>query len=162
MKSMNTKKSSKDGKLSKYFKSTVRILVKARDFYIRSMTECSDKVTYGTAMGCPTGQPLSLPRSYSVSSSKSSGNDDDFRELVRAASTRGLAGKIDQDLLRKQQVRQTPTTLANNNIPRSYSVGIGRIDEDKACDDFDDDVKLKTNLYPRSRSHAAVKRTGLF
>ncbi|KAK3210995.1 hypothetical protein Dsin_015701 [Dipteronia sinensis] len=160
MKNMNnTKKSSKDGKLSKYFKSTLRILSKARDFYIRTMTECSDKVTYATAMGCPTAQPISLPRSYStMSSSKSSNNEEDFRELVRAASTRGLGGRIEHDLLRKQQVRQTPTT---NNMPRSYSVGVGRIDEDKPCDSFDEDVLHKTSVYPRSRSHAVRKRTGL-
>ncbi|KAK2656786.1 hypothetical protein Ddye_009838 [Dipteronia dyeriana] len=155
MKNMDfTKKSSRDGKLSKYFKSTLKILSKARDFYIRTMTECSDKVSYATTIGCTAGQPICLPRSYStMSSSKSSNNEDDFRELVRAASTRGPGGRVEHDL-----IRQTPTT---NNMPRSYTVVVGRIDEDKPCDSFDVDVLLKTNVYPRSKSHAVGKRTGL-
>ncbi|KAK6237800.1 hypothetical protein QUC31_003269 [Theobroma cacao] len=155
-----SKKASKESKLSRYLKAPLKILIKARDFYIKSMTEYSDRINYGTVMGCPTGQVNTLPRSYSVSSAKSSNGDDDLRELIRAASTRSLGNKVQLDLLRRQQARQSPVTGANN-VPRSHSVGIGRIDEDKPCD-FEEDIKVKTDALPRSRSYAVAKRNGAF
>ncbi|XVF59237.1 hypothetical protein PTKIN_Ptkin07bG0260000 [Pterospermum kingtungense] len=160
-----SKNGSKESKLSRYLKAPIRILIKARDFYIKSMTEYSDRIGYGTVMGCPTGQVNTLPRSYSVSSTKSSNRDDDFRELVRAASTRSLGNKVRSELLQRQQARQSPNSTVNgaNNMPRSRSVGIGRIDEDKPCDEFEDDVKVvKTDVFPRSRSYAVTKRKGGF
>ncbi|XP_021274749.1 uncharacterized protein LOC110409647 [Herrania umbratica] len=155
-----SKKASKESKLSRYLKAPLRILIKARDFYIKSMTEYSDRINYGTVMGCPTGQVNTLPRSYSVSSAKSSNGDNDLRELIKAASTRSLGNKVQLDLLRRQEARQSPVTGANN-VPRSRSVGIGRIDEDKPCD-FEEDIKVKTDAFPRSRSYAVTKRNGAF
>ena len=39
-------------------------------------------------------------------------------------------------------------------VPRSQSVGIGRIDEDKCCE-FSEDVKVNIDqVYPRSKSHS--------
>ncbi|XP_022741293.1 uncharacterized protein LOC111292918 [Durio zibethinus] len=155
-----SKKASKESKLSRYLKAPLRFLIKARDFYIKSMTEYSDRIGYGTVMGCPTGQINTVPRSYSVSSTKSGNGDDDLRELVRAASTRSLSNKVQLDLHRRQQARLSPTTGANN-MPRSYSVGIGRIDEDKPCD-FEEDIKVKTDVFPRSKSYAVTKGKGTF
>jgi hypothetical protein len=43
-------------------------------------------------------------------------------------------------------------------MPRSHTVAIGRIDEEKPCDFDEEDVKVKTNVYPRSRSYAVSKR----
>ncbi|XVF17496.1 hypothetical protein REPUB_Repub10bG0127900 [Reevesia pubescens] len=155
-----SKKSSKESKLSRYLKAPIKILIKARDFYIKSMTEYSDRIGYGTVMGCPTGQVNALPRSYSVSSTKSSNGDNDLRELIRAASTRSLNNKVQSDLLRRQQPRQFPNTTGANNMLRSNSVGIGRIDEDKPCDfEEDDHIKVKTDVFPRSRSYAVTKRS---
>ncbi|KAA8522583.1 hypothetical protein F0562_013056 [Nyssa sinensis] len=135
------------------------MLIKARDLYVQSMSGCAGQVGYGSAMGCPTAQvPSTLPKSFSVSSSKS-GNDEDFSELIRAASTRSRGNKIELDLLRRQQSREPPTTGVNV-VPRSQSVGIGRIDEDMPCE-FGEDIKVKTDICPRSRSYAvSSKRTG--
>ncbi|EEF37123.1 conserved hypothetical protein [Ricinus communis] len=160
---MATKKPvNKQSKISKFIKSPLRILLKARDFYVKSMTEYSDRIGYGTFMGCPTGHVVeTLPKSYSVNSTKSSSRDDDYRELLRAASTRGLSSRNDLGVLQRQQSRKSPNnTRANISMPRSHSVGIGRIDEEKACDNFDD-IKVKTDVFPRSRSHAvsATRRT---
>ncbi|XVF15404.1 hypothetical protein REPUB_Repub09cG0150200 [Reevesia pubescens] len=152
--------SKKASKLCRYLKAPLRILIKARDFYIKSMTEYSDRIGYGSVMGCPTGQLNTLPRSYSVSSTKSSHGDDDLRELIRAASTRSLGKKVRLDLNRRQQTRQLSTTGANNK-PRSHSVGIGRIDEDEPCD-FEECINVKTDVFPRSRSYAVTKRQGAF
>lgn len=158
---MEKVKEAKEGsKLSRMRKSFVRVLAKMRDSYVQGMTECSGKFDYGAPM---TGHAVpTLPRSYSASSTRS--NDDDFRELVRAASRRRglLENKVEIDLLRKQQVgNKSPMGGAvPNKMPRSQSVGIGRIDEDGPCD-FEGDVKVKTQLYPRSRSYAVNSKRSI-
>ncbi|KAJ0040665.1 hypothetical protein Pint_27864 [Pistacia integerrima] len=132
------------------------MLIKARDLYVEGMTDWSEKIALGTAMGCPTGQVnMGLPRSYSVNSSKSSSNNEDMRELIRAASTRSLGNRTDSDLLQRQ-VQASKSGSNKKKMPRSFSVGIGRIDEEHACDFEEDDVKVKknSNLFQRSRSYA--------
>lgn len=152
-------KKAKESRLRRCMKAPFKFLAGFRDLYIHSMTECAGQVNYGTVMGCPTAQVSSLPKSFSVSSSKSSG-DQDLSELIRVASTRSLTNKIELDLLRQQQSRKSPVTSANV-VPRSMSVGIGRIDEDKPCE-FGEDVKVNADVIPRSRSYAVPKRTGVF
>ena len=160
----NATKNSKGNRFMRFMKAPIRVLIKARDFYMKSMTECSTRFDYGgMAMGCPTAQvPSALPRSFSTSSvkSSSSSNNDDYRELVRAASARSTSAysRKMEDLGRKQQ--QINSTGANNEMMnRSRSVGIGRIDEDKACEFGEEDVKVNKNLFPRSKSSAVARRT---
>ncbi|XP_041003600.1 uncharacterized protein LOC121249021 [Juglans microcarpa x Juglans regia] len=157
---MGNNTAGKETKLSKYIKASVRILAKIRDFYIKGMTECSGRFNYGTgtALGCPTPHISTLPKSFSTNSARSSNNNEDFQELMRVASTRSLGNKIQADLLRKQQavVAKSPTTTAPNNIPRSRSVGFGRIDEDKPCE-FEEVIKLNAEVYPRNRSYAVSR-----
>ncbi|XVF61387.1 hypothetical protein PTKIN_Ptkin08bG0125100 [Pterospermum kingtungense] len=154
-----SKKGSKENKLSRYLKAPIRGLLKARDSYVKRMTEYSEGIGYATFMGCPTGQVNStLPRSYSVSSMKSGNGDDDLRELIRAASTRSLGNRVQLELLKRQQARQSPTS----KMPRSHSVGIGRIDEEKPCDFTEDHINVNTDVFPRSRSYAVTKRNGAF
>ncbi|KAJ6420297.1 hypothetical protein OIU84_030251 [Salix udensis] len=127
-----SKRSSKESKLKKILKMPLKILTSARDFYMKGLTEYSDQVC---VMSCPAGNLNNMPRSHSVSSTRSNRFDDDYRELLRAASTR-------------------------SNMSRSRTVAIGRIDEETACDfDEDEDVKAKTDrhVYPRSRSYAVSK-----
>ncbi|TQE14363.1 hypothetical protein C1H46_000282 [Malus baccata] len=159
----NMKKPTKESRLTKFMKAPLRVLIKARDFYIMSMTECSGRFDYGTVMGCPAAQvPSALPRSFSTSSTKSSTADnEDYRELMRAASARSVRNKIEFDLARKVQLpRQPPVAGVPNAIPRSRSVGIRRIDEDKMCEfDEEEEVKIKRAVYPRSRSYAVSRRT---
>lgn len=79
-----SQKGSKERKLSKYLRAPIRILIKAKDFYVKNMNQYSDGIGYVTVLGCPTGQFNTLPRSYSVgSSTKSAGDngDDDLKEL---------------------------------------------------------------------------------
>ncbi|KAE8675632.1 ARM repeat superfamily protein isoform 1 [Hibiscus syriacus] len=141
-----SKRGSTESRLSRYLKVPIRFLMKAGDFYVKSMTEYSERVGYGTVMGCPTGQVHALPRSYSVGSTRSGHGDDDYRELMRAASAR----KFDNNKAR----RQSPI------MPRSQSVGIGRIDEDEPCEFEDDIIKVKPAYFPRSRSYAVTNRKG--
>ncbi|CAI9777193.1 unnamed protein product [Fraxinus pennsylvanica] len=129
-----------------------RALCKARDFYVRSITDCSDMTNYR-----PTNV-RGLPKSYSVSSTMSS-ESEDFRELVRASSTRSIGSRIDLELYLQQQKKIGPVSEAETRpMPRSSSVAMGSIDEDRPCCYFGEmNVNLKRELkYPRSRSHAAA------
>lgn len=158
---MSTKASKESSKFTRCIKAPIRILTRARDFYIKSMSDCAANVsTYGSVsvIGCPTPQvPSSLPKSFSVGSSATSSNDDDFSELMRVASTRSLGKKIELEAFRQQQSRKQLPMGGIAVVPRSHTVAIGRIDEDKACE-FGEDIKLKTDVYPRSRSHAVTNR----
>ncbi|XP_065875893.1 uncharacterized protein [Euphorbia lathyris] len=139
----------KKRKLSRLIKAPLKLLVKARDLYIIGMGGI------GGVIGSPTGLVVNtLPKSYSVNSLKSSNYNDDYRELVRAASARGLSNH-NKDLLQRQQSKNSRGN--NNNMPRSFSVGIGRIAEEKICD-FDDEILVKPGVFSRSRSYAVGSR----
>ncbi|KAG5535483.1 hypothetical protein RHGRI_023300 [Rhododendron griersonianum] len=156
---MSKKESRKESKLIRCIKSPIRALGKARDFYVKSMTRWAGKVEYGGVMGgAPTAQVSSLPKSFSVSSSKSSGDDDDLRDLIRAASTRSLESKVQLELLRRQPAGQAGA-VNGVVVPRSQSVAIGRIEEDK-CYEFENDHmgKVNTEFVPRSKSYAVTRR----
>ncbi|XP_030499169.2 uncharacterized protein LOC115714569 [Cannabis sativa] len=159
----------KESKVGRIMRAPLRALIKARDLYIKSMTQCSSHFDYGAAMGCPTAHVnTTLTRSFSTSSVNSNNNNStqDFRELVKAASTRTLANnKIINHNHQKSTVGVG--SRPHNKLPKSRSVGFGRIDEDKACDEFeerDDQVMIRTtstahDAYPRSKSYAVHRRT---
>ncbi|XP_052189953.1 uncharacterized protein LOC127799768 [Diospyros lotus] len=129
----------------------IRVLGKAKDFYVRSMINCAERMSYSGS-----GQVSGLPKSFSVSSSKSK-DSDDFMELIRANSTRSLGNGEEMNLYMFRQ----PTTAAA--VPRSSTVRMGRIDEDEPCEFGEDSVKIRSDLlYPRSRSYAVTKSSALF
>ncbi|XP_022870854.1 uncharacterized protein LOC111390098 [Olea europaea var. sylvestris] len=105
-----------------------------------------------------------LPKSYSVNSTMSS-ESEDFRELVRASSTRSIGSRIDLDLYLQEQKNIGPVSEAEMRpMPRSSSVAMGSIDEDRPCCYFGEmAVNLKRELkYPRSRSHALATTSSSF
>ncbi|XP_058081133.1 uncharacterized protein LOC131229248 [Magnolia sinica] len=122
-------------------KAPIRVLSKARDFYVESLTNCAGRAHYG-------GGARSLPKSFSVSSSRAS-EDEDIRALMRALS-------------QKSQGETPVGSFGSKGLPKSFSVAISRIDEDEPCD-FKDDIKVNSDLlYPRSRSYAVTnRRTGM-
>lgn len=166
----------------------LRALGKARDLYVRGMTNYADRGSCygGKLMGIPpSNSGGNLPRSFSATSSRSN-DSEDFRELLRAASTRTLAETnsadlslyIQQEMMlrRKQHLRGTASVAAaiggggmqKMMPPRSCSVGMGRIDEDKPCstfseeeeeEDYNHNRKQKKSVYPRSRSYAVTTTT---
>ncbi|CAJ1943031.1 unnamed protein product [Sphenostylis stenocarpa] len=140
----------KESKLSSYMKAPFRFLKKARDMYVRGMIRCSAQLSnVDAAMGCPTGQLCTLPRSFSVgSATRATASDDDLKELIRAASIRSYGTRFDFGEAAAMKMK----------MPRSRSVGIGRIDEDKPCEFVDDVIKVRPNVYPRSKSY--VTRRG--
>ncbi|KAJ9166355.1 hypothetical protein P3X46_021125 [Hevea brasiliensis] len=133
----------------------IKVLGKARDLYVKSMTGCAARASYGHSMSMPHGQ---LPKSYSMGSSMS--NDyDDYRELIRAASVRSLGHKNEIDMLMQQ----------SKQLPKSCSVGMGfmgRIDEaaseEEGSSHGANKKAAKAELYPRSRSYAVAKTSVAF
>lgn len=150
---MTKKDKSKGSKLTRYMKAPLRFLVKLKDMYVNGMIQCSRDFAYvdHATMGCPT-QLYSFPRSFSVNSTTSTTSDDDFKELVRAASLR----------IRDENCVKLGSKAMK--VPRSRSVGIGRIEEDEVCEfGVDDNIKVdKPLLYSRSRSCAIRSRSNMF
>lgn len=141
MSNVKPKKSNQPGIFSRCLRASKRMLMKARELYVEGMTDCSEMIAFGTAMGCPWGQVNMgfLPRSYSVNPSKSSSNNEDLRELVRAAPSRSLGNRIESDSLQGQvQVRKSGSSKKIMPMPRSHIIALGRIDEEHICE-FEDD-----------------------
>ncbi|KAJ6872024.1 hypothetical protein NC651_031199 [Populus alba x Populus x berolinensis] len=97
----------------------VRVLCKARDVYVKSMTDFSMRMSNGPSMALLAGQHPPLPRSFSVGSSRIT---DSLLELL---------------------------------LP-------GAIDDDKSCVFEEVGVDVKSQLGPRSRSHAVGKGRNAF
>lgn len=182
---MRTKGS--QSKLMKIITMPARVLKKGKDMYIRSMMDFAQKPRYSsssTKAPLKTGQAVSgLPKSFStsVTTTRSSNyeENDDLRELIRANTTTRnnnsmsldvegyLKQLIEEQKLTRQKLYNDHSVDENINsklakgVPRSHSVGLGRIDEGKACEfdeeeegvDEEDSVK-KPEVMLRSRSHA--------
>ncbi|XP_047332668.1 uncharacterized protein LOC124936227 [Impatiens glandulifera] len=141
------KKVNSETRFIRYIKSPIRVLSKLRDSYINSMIKCAGHTVYGgggSSMGCPA--PYGLPKSFSVnssnrSSSSLSSSNDDYSELIRAASIRTLGRSTG---LQQQSYAVVPMVAA---VRRSQSVAIGRINEDEACDFADDLWLLRSKSY---------------
>ncbi|KAJ8773281.1 hypothetical protein K2173_028458 [Erythroxylum novogranatense] len=152
------KKGHSQNKFVRILTLPLKVLGKAKDFYVRSLTNCSMSVSHRHGMTLPDGQFSSLPRSFSVGSLRPDVGED-YRELVRAASVRSLGHKSEMEMYR-QQLRQS-SNVGSEILPKSSTVCMGRIDEDKACDDFEE-VGEKREVYPRSRSYAVAKPSVVF
>ncbi|KAL7101538.1 hypothetical protein ACP275_08G059900 [Erythranthe tilingii] len=121
-------------------------------------------------MGCPTPQIPSLPRSFSTNASNPNNiksAEEELKDLLRLASVRGITAKVGPELRRSKS--SFPLGAAGGGgggvaaVPRSNTVGFGRIDEDRSFRDFGEEDKRGllgggSIEYPRSRSHAAASR----
>nr|CAB3455610.1 unnamed protein product [Digitaria exilis] len=128
-----------------------RALTAARDLYVRSLTGCAGHLGGDAAFGYPSfaAAAPAFGRTDSFSSFSSSRRsydasaaDEDLRELIRAASQRRVA---EAEVARQQQ--RHPAA-----VPRSQSVAMARIDEDRPCE-FAAGVSAAA-VFPRSRSYA--------
>lgn len=138
-----------------------KALVKARDLYVRSLTSCALRVSYGHGS---EAQYSGLPRSFSSAMSATSNDNEDLRELIRAASTTSLGPRKEMEMLLKQKLR---VQMGSKALPKSCSVVMGRIDEEKPCEFEEKDASaaaavVNKNKYPRSRSYAVTKTTSSF
>ncbi|XP_020211504.1 uncharacterized protein LOC109796232 [Cajanus cajan] len=160
-------KKGKQSKLVQIITTPFRVLGKARDMYVRSITKCGHNMNYSNPVDA-AGRFQALPRSYSAATSRS--DNDDFAELLRAASARTLVNTIDMDLVLKQQQQQQqqqaqaqaqPRPVSSNGLPKSTSVGMGRIDEDSPFDLGQGELPALPKAYPRSRSYAVGKTSAV-
>ncbi|MED6123461.1 hypothetical protein PIB30_049351 [Stylosanthes scabra] len=145
--------------------SPIRALGKARDIYVRSITKCGDSMNYSNPMDA-ANRFSALSRSHSAATSRRSelSNDEDFAELIRAASARALGNRIDMDFVLKQhqhQQHQNHHHVHNSKgLPKSSSVGMARIDEEGDYSEGSVGVHGGfgvPELYPRSKSYAVSK-----
>ncbi|KAL2346494.1 hypothetical protein Fmac_000494 [Flemingia macrophylla] len=159
---MRKGKEQKQNRLVWIITTPFRVLGKARDMYVRSITKCGNNMNYSNPVDA-TGRFEALPRSYSAATSRS--DNDDFAELLRAASARTLVNRIDMDLVLKQQQAQAQAQAhsdARPALPKSTSVGMGRIDEDSPFDLGQGELPVLPKLYPRSRSYAVGNPSAVF
>ncbi|KAI3760716.1 hypothetical protein L1987_51115 [Smallanthus sonchifolius] len=143
-----------------------RALCKAKDLYIRSITDCANHSNYGVT-AASFGNPMYRSTSTSSFGSRDAAADD-LRELIRANSTTSMGGvditRADLELYLKQHVmtKQSSPAKGSRRVPRSVSVGMGRIDEEAPVSSFPDDedlgrkVKSDHLMFPRSRSHVVT------
>lgn len=155
--------STKESKFFRYIKGPAKILARARDFYVRSLTSCAGNVAYGgAAVGAPNLHLANLPRSFSANSAHSdyTSREEDLRELIRLASIRSLTGKVEAELLRS--TRSSPVGAGGvATVPRSRTVAIGRIDEDKPYEFGSDVAAVRPEVFPRSKSYAPSTGSGM-
>ncbi|XP_054789937.1 uncharacterized protein LOC129303825 [Prosopis cineraria] len=145
----------------RFITSPFRALGRARDFYVRSITKCGHNMNYSNPVDA-AGRFAAFPRSYSANTSRSE-ESEDFAELVRAASARTMVDRIDMDLvLKRHATAQKQQSVESTGLPKSTSVGMTKIDEDKPYDFADGGVNSAPDLYPRSRSYAVGKRNVVF
>ncbi|XP_042493216.1 uncharacterized protein LOC122072854 [Macadamia integrifolia] len=168
---MSKGKGSKQSRMSRMAKAPIRILCKARDLYVQTLTSCAGNMRHGgnyDTNGLPAAPKSSsnFPRSFSVTSSRSSAaSDEDFRQLMRVASLKALHNKYgtqspQQQWGRSQSVGASAPKGKGTLMPRSvsHSVAIARIDEDKPCDfaeeeEEEEEDDTANQLNPTKLSH---------
>lgn len=146
---------------SKYIKalSPIPYLTRARDFYVRKITQCAGNSSYVGIAGAP-GASMTLPKSFSTSSAGRV-DDDDYRELIRAASQRERPTPIKITKLMDHQPfpRSFSASTAADHNRRNHQLDVGRIDEDSPCyfsGSFRKNVEEDAQ-FPRSRSYSTVQ-----
>lgn len=114
-------------------KAPFTLLAVVRDLYVRSITNCSGRGGYGS-----TPRFNGLQKSPSLSSSRLSTTksyNEDFSELVRAASTRTL---VESNIER--------FIINGRKSPAKFVIGIETIDEEKPCEFGDIEVRVSARV----------------
>ncbi|KAG7539364.1 hypothetical protein ISN44_As13g030200 [Arabidopsis suecica] len=134
---MKAKEMKKESNLARLVKSPVRFLIMARDAYIRSMTSCSAGFIRGGGgsggFGLPAGNfqiceapSTVLPRSFTLNSATTTRERCRF---VTSCSRGAGSGEI---------TVETTAMRRQVDLRRNYSCMVmGRIDEEKVCDEFE-------------------------
>lgn len=147
------------------FKTPIRALSKAKNFYIKGMTNFS--TTYNRPMMIikDANQPP-LPRSFSTTTMVSN-NHQPSGDLIRASSTGTIQiGRADMERYMIQQ-QQQQLSASMKRVPRSCSLGMGRIDEDRVSSFRNDNIngsesklviKDKDSRLSRNRSYEGDSR----
>ncbi|XP_024962682.1 uncharacterized protein LOC112502895 [Cynara cardunculus var. scolymus] len=152
----------------KIIKTPIRAISKALDLYVKGVTNFS--TTYNRplrTMEAATPDSHQLPRSLSTSIL----SDNDIPPegaLVRSISTAAIGGRATQlrvanlDVYRLQHQRQQLQPCASKKgVPRSCSVGMGRIEEDRVSSFRKEHIVVRNKLliedndstFSRSRTY---------
>ncbi|KAL0797597.1 hypothetical protein Bca101_052771 [Brassica carinata] len=132
-------------------------------FYVRSITGCVPRTHYSSSVS--VSDPFSRSRGSSSASSRRTtdfGIDDDYSELVRAASVRSLGHKneIDMFIIQEKMQQKKQKKLKQGGLPKSSSVGMSRIDEEEEVEEGSVNPKKTKKVsdlrYPRSKSYAVT------
>ncbi|CAL1380894.1 unnamed protein product [Linum trigynum] len=167
-------KGAKQCRVKKVLQFPARLLVKARDFYVNGMSQLSDQMRCGAVsnMGCPAHMgTAALPRSFSAGSG-STNSGSDYSELIRATSVRdnlvgGSRSMVSRELQGAAAVKASSGVVNVNSggagkVSRSYSVGLGRIEEEEKCDGLgEDDFTFSPVAFHRSKSCAVSAAGGV-
>ncbi|KAK2660109.1 hypothetical protein Ddye_006642 [Dipteronia dyeriana] len=161
-------------KFVRFITIPIRVLSKARDMYVKSLTDYAKGARYRNTT---PGQFAALPKSFSVGPVRSNTDNEDYKELVRAASVRSMGHTNEAEMLLQQHMGRPPpqatatatAVVGSKGFPKSCSVGMGfmgRIDEEKPGDVGEDSVgsvnSNKAESYSRSRTVSLVTRTNAF
>ncbi|CAI0405514.1 unnamed protein product [Linum tenue] len=123
------------------------------------MSQLADQMRYDAVatVGCPAHiGSAALPRSFSAGGG-SANSRSDYSELIRAASVRDhLGSKSVSQKQGKGKVRG-----GAGKVPRSYSVGLGRIEEEKSGELGEDYTSIGSGAFHRSRSCAVSAAGGV-
>ncbi|CAA7031100.1 unnamed protein product [Microthlaspi erraticum] len=151
-------------KFLRIISTPLRALGKARDFYVRSITGCASRTQYSSSAPFPRSRSSSSAAFSSSASSRRTtdfGIDDDYSELVRAASVRSLGHKNEIDMFMQEKLQQQKKQK-QGGLPKSSSVGMARIEEEEEAEEGSVNPKMKKTkkvsdlLYPRSKSYAVT------
>ncbi|GER30993.1 hypothetical protein STAS_06972 [Striga asiatica] len=146
---MSYEKVRKQNKLIRIIIVPIRVLARARDFYLTSLAGLGGAATYGNFMGCPTP---TITRSLSVSSNSRTA-EEQRRDLARLRSVN--IGKDDDVALRRSKsARPLSSGVPAAAVPRSRTVAFGRIDEDKVFEYEEDEVGLLGRAVDFSRARS--------
>ncbi|KAM1233677.1 hypothetical protein ACFX2J_003358 [Malus domestica] len=82
------------------------------------------------------------------------------RVVVQRKRENNKAASVESSDVHRRPIVIQPTDTMNGMGMRGYSVGLkmGRIDDETACSFREDEVDVKADLYPRSRSYAVRRR----
>ncbi|KFK43309.1 hypothetical protein AALP_AA1G107700 [Arabis alpina] len=132
------------------------------------MTGCASRTHYSSTASVSGPFPRSRSSSSAAFSSSASsrrttdfGIDDDYSELVRAASVRSLGHKNEIDMFIQEKLKlqqQQKMQQKQGGLPKSSSVGMAKIEEEEEAEEGS--VHMKKNkkvselLFPRSKSYA--------
>ncbi|CAA0839713.1 Unknown protein [Striga hermonthica] len=146
---MSYEKVRKQNKFIRIIIVPIRVLARARDFYMTSLAGLGGAATYGNVMGCPTP---TIPRSSSVNSNSRTA-EEQLRDLARLRSVTGKADEV--KLRRSKSARPLGSGVPAAAVARSRTVAFGRIDEDKVFEyEEEDEVRLLGRAVDFSRARS--------
>lgn len=138
--------------------SPIPYLAKARDCYVATMNKCAGMGNYAGIVGAP-GAIMAVPFSFASNSSSLRDQDDDYRELMNAASQKERATTTVPPKLSDRELSPRSLGSPTDHSHLHKPLGVGRIDEECPCY-FSGSFKKTTDkdIFPRTQSCIIVQK----